>query len=151
MPEVSFCMRSWVRCLLIVVFFSGGIFLVLHIQHCFISRPSNSTVSMDAGIEPSSVATLHWQSGALTTRLDLIHTRLDLIHTRLDLIHSRLDLIHTWLDLILTRIDLIASRLGLIYTRLAVIHNSARSHRHSARSHRYHPHSARSHLITYQL
>jgi hypothetical protein len=29
---------------------------------------------------------VHWQSGALTTRLDLIRTRLDLIRTRLDLI-----------------------------------------------------------------
>ncbi len=28
----------------------------------------------------------HWQSDALTTRLDLIHSRLDLIHSRLDLI-----------------------------------------------------------------
>ncbi len=36
----------------------------------------------------------HWQSDALTTRLDLILIRLDLIHTRLDLIHIRLDLIH---------------------------------------------------------
>jgi hypothetical protein len=40
------------------------------IQHCFICRPSDSTVSVDAGIEPWTVATL-----ALTaTRLDLIHT-----------------------------------------------------------------------------
>jgi hypothetical protein len=29
---------------------------------------------------------VHWQSDALTTRLDLIRTRLDLIRTRLDLI-----------------------------------------------------------------
>jgi hypothetical protein len=28
------------------------------IQHCFICRPSNSTVSEDAGIEPRTVATL---------------------------------------------------------------------------------------------
>jgi hypothetical protein len=65
------------------------------IQHCFICRPSDSTVSEDAGIEPRTVAT-----SALTVRrsshtwLDLIHTRLDLIHTSLDLIHTRLDLIH---------------------------------------------------------
>ncbi len=32
----------------------------------------------------------HWQSVALTTRLDLIHTRLDLIHSWLDLIHLKL-------------------------------------------------------------
>jgi hypothetical protein len=28
-----------------------------NIQHCFICRPSDSTVSKDAGIEPSTVAT----------------------------------------------------------------------------------------------
>jgi hypothetical protein len=39
------------------------------IQHCFICRPSDSTVSEDAGIEPRTVATRHWQSYALTTRL----------------------------------------------------------------------------------
>ncbi len=43
-----------------------GIFLFMYvIQHCFICRPSDSTVSEDAGIEPTTVAT-----DALTTRLD---------------------------------------------------------------------------------
>jgi hypothetical protein len=41
----------------------GRISIFLYaIQHCFICRPSDSTVSEDAGIEP-----------ALTARLDLIH------------------------------------------------------------------------------
>jgi hypothetical protein len=45
-----------------------GIFLVFFllmyvIQHCFICRPSDSTVSEDAGIEPRTVTTL-----ALTAR-----------------------------------------------------------------------------------
>ncbi len=73
-----------------------------HYSTLLICRPSDSTVSEDAGIEPRTVAT-----SALTarrsnhsarshsnsarshppTRLDLIHTRLDLIHTRQDLIH----------------------------------------------------------------
>jgi hypothetical protein len=35
--------------------------------------PSNSSVSVDAGIEPRSLTTLEWQSEALTTQLDLIH------------------------------------------------------------------------------
>jgi hypothetical protein len=39
------------------------------IQHCFICHPSDSTVSEDARIEPTTVATL---ADALTTRLDLI-------------------------------------------------------------------------------
>jgi hypothetical protein len=50
---------------------------VYDIQHCFICRPSNFTVSEDAGIEPRTVATKlrlrHGLSDALTARLDLIH------------------------------------------------------------------------------
>jgi hypothetical protein len=97
------------------------------IQHCFICRPSDSTVTENAGIGARTVATIrHWLSDALSTRLDLIHSRLDLIHTRLrhwqsDALTTRLDLIHSWLDL---------------------IHTRARSHSLSASSH---PHSTRSH------
>jgi hypothetical protein len=46
-----------------------------YIQRCFICRPSDSTVPTDAVIQPRTVATgqlVHWQSDALTTRLDLI-------------------------------------------------------------------------------
>ncbi len=39
------------------------------IQHCFICRPSDSTVSEDVWMEPRTTAT----SDALTIRLDLIH------------------------------------------------------------------------------
>jgi hypothetical protein len=48
------------------------------------------------GSNPGLLRVWHWQSDALTTRLDVIHFRLDLIliHTRLVLIHTRLDLIH---------------------------------------------------------
>jgi hypothetical protein len=42
-------------------------FFSSYIQHCFICRPSDSTVSTDAGIEPRTVALVHWQSDALTT------------------------------------------------------------------------------------
>jgi hypothetical protein len=45
--------------LLFVIFF----ILIYYIQHCFICRPSDSTVPTDAGIEPRTVAT-----GALTVR-----------------------------------------------------------------------------------
>ncbi len=38
-------------------------FFLYYIQHCFICRPSDSTVPTDAGIEPRTVAT-----GALTVR-----------------------------------------------------------------------------------
>jgi hypothetical protein len=71
------------------------------IQHFFISRPSGSPVSEDAGIEPRTAATL-----ALTAR-DTLTTPLALIHTRLGLIRNRLDLILTWQDLTDTRLDLI--------------------------------------------
>ncbi len=113
-------------------FFEGAFldffFLCGIIHRCIICRPSDSTLSENAGIGPRTVATL-----ALTARrsnhsarsqplLDLIHTRLDLIHTRLDLIHTRLDLIHTRLDLIHTRVDLIHTRLDLIHTRLDLFH-----------------------------
>ncbi len=97
------------------------------IQHSFICRPSDSTVSKDAGIKPRTVETL-----ALTDRRrsnqsarshphstrshphsarshpnsyishphssNLILTRIDLIHTRLDLAQTRLDPINIALE-----------------------------------------------------
>ncbi len=64
-------------------FKKGGLFLffLYFIQLCFICRPSDSTVSEDAGIEPQGQLRLwRWLSDVLTTGLDLIHTRLDPIH-----------------------------------------------------------------------
>ncbi len=148
-PRYSFsgniCFENSVFCLCSVYF----------IQHCFIFRPSGSTLSKDAVLNLVLLRIWHWQSDALITRL--IHTRLDFIHHRLDLIHIRLDLIHnstrshphsiiyciihTRLGLSHTWLDLIHTRLGLIHDRLDLIHSLARSHPHSARTH---PHSARS-------
>ncbi len=51
-------------------------FFLCYIQHCFICRPSDSTVPTDAGIEPTTVAT-----GALAVRSDALTTRLDLKRT----------------------------------------------------------------------
>ncbi len=42
------------------------------IQHCFICRPSDSTVSKDAGIEPRMVATLK-QTARRSNRLARSH------------------------------------------------------------------------------
>ncbi len=104
-----------------------GDFLVFmyFIQHCYICRPSDSTVSEDAGIEPRTVVTLalavrHSNPSARSHSLP----RLDLILSRLDFILTRLDLILTRLHIILTRLDLVLNRLDLILTRLV----SARSH-----------------------
>ncbi len=55
----------------------GFLFFSYFIQHCFICRPSDSTVP--TGSNPGSLQLVHWQSDALTTRLDLIRTRLNLI------------------------------------------------------------------------
>ncbi len=46
------------------------------IQHCFICRPSYSTESQDAGIEPRDGCYFGMVTGQpddLTTRLDLVH------------------------------------------------------------------------------
>jgi hypothetical protein len=43
------------------------------IQHCFICRPSDSTVSGDAEIQPGPVATSALASDDLASRLHLIH------------------------------------------------------------------------------
>ena len=47
------------------------------IQPCFVCRPSDSTVSEDADIEPRTIATSAFMilSDSLTTQLDLIHTK----------------------------------------------------------------------------
>ncbi len=47
------------------------LFLMYDIQHCFICRLSDSTVSEDAEIETRTARLRHWLSDALTTRLDL--------------------------------------------------------------------------------
>ncbi len=55
----------------IVYLISGFFPFMFVIQHCSICRPSDSTVSEDAGIETSLLRLWHWDTP--TTRLDLIH------------------------------------------------------------------------------
>jgi hypothetical protein len=52
----------------------GGIFFSYYIQHCFICRPSDSTVP-----NPGPLHLVHWQPVALTTRLDLIRKAIQYI------------------------------------------------------------------------
>jgi hypothetical protein len=71
-----------------VLFFGGDFFVSFRffsfwyfIQHCFICRPSDSTVSEDAGIDPRTVATSALTDfDAQTTRLDFIVTVTILLH-----------------------------------------------------------------------
>jgi hypothetical protein len=74
----------------------GFLGFLCFIQHCSICRPSDSTVSEDAGIEPGLLRLRHQRLGTLTTRLDLIHylaishplsARSHPLPTRLDDIH----------------------------------------------------------------
>ncbi len=59
------------------LYFLGDFFV--HIQQCFICRPSDSTMSTDAGIEsnPGSLQLVQWQSSALTTKLDIIRNEIN--------------------------------------------------------------------------
>jgi hypothetical protein len=61
---------NFLRYYFLVNIFLGDFFSSYYIQHCFICRPSDSTVTTDAGIE-----LVHWQSDALTIRLDHIRIR----------------------------------------------------------------------------
>ncbi len=90
-------------------------------QHCLICRPSDSTVSEDAGTEPKTLRLWHWQPDAPATRLHLIYHSAR-PHPQSARSHPLSARSHPYSD---------------------------RSHPHSARSHphsdRYHQHSARSH------
>ncbi len=54
-----FSLFAWFLAFIILNLTGGffGFFYMYCIQHCFICRPSDSTVSEDAGIEPRTVAT----------------------------------------------------------------------------------------------
>jgi hypothetical protein len=63
--SLKVCKKFKFKTSLFFLFFWGGFFLFFayNIQHCFICRPSDSTVPTDARIKPRTVAT-----GALAVR-----------------------------------------------------------------------------------
>ncbi len=72
--NTKFPLRDWSCPVQACPFKQGDFFYfpMYCIQHCFICRPSDSTVSEDAGIDYCDFG-IGSQSDALTTRLDLIH------------------------------------------------------------------------------
>jgi hypothetical protein len=105
-------------------FFIRGFFRFVHffIQHCFICRPSESTVSEDAEIEPRTVATT-----ALAVRHSNPPAR---SHPNTARSHPQSARSHPQSANSQSQLGQISST-----TRLDLIHNSARSYPHSARSH----------------
>ncbi len=104
------------------------------IQHCFICRPSDSTVSEDAGIEPRIVVTL-----ALSVRHSNPSARSHLHAARSHPLsarshpHSAISYPHSAIQ-ILFSLGFISTSLGKISSSLGQISHSARSHPVFARS-----------------
>jgi hypothetical protein len=60
----------------VVGIWASGDFLLDFFYHCLICRPSDSTVLGVAGSKQGMLRLWHWQSDALTTRVDLIQPSL---------------------------------------------------------------------------
>jgi hypothetical protein len=123
--------RLFVHCIAFLKINRGFFYVHMYfIQHCLICRPSDSTVSTDAGIEPRTVAT-----SALAVREALI-TRLHLDRNSATS-HPHSATSHPQLGYISS-----TTRLHLVHHSATSLPHSATSHPHSATSL---PHSATSH------
>jgi hypothetical protein len=104
------------------------------IQHCFICRPSDSTVSEDAGIEPNTVATSALAvrrssySGTSHPHSATSHPHLATSHPHSACISPTLGCISSTLGYISSTLGDISSTLGDISSTLGYISSTLRIH-----------------------
>ncbi len=104
--------------------YQGDLFGFLFINLCTSSAaPQIPLCRRMLGSNPGYLRLRHWMSGALATRLHLIHTRLYLVHNSATS-HPQFGYISSTAGYIssTTRLHLIHSRLHLIHNRLHLIH-----------------------------
>ncbi len=101
--KTSWIHNIGIRSSLFLKTFVGGIFFFLFVQYLALLHLPPPLCRRMLGSNPGPLQLVHWQSNALTTRLDLIRTRLDLICPRLELIRRSLLRWLNWNKIILRK------------------------------------------------